>query len=131
MNDHGLQDHGTQRLTARARLLALIPAFDSEGERWWQQYGALLLGDEAGSAVVWTQYHPLTFRLPGGSYTPDFLHILADGRIVLVEVKGSKQQKGYRDARSKLRAAAEVYGWLVWYEAIIGRNGCEVLELIE
>ena len=40
-------------------------------------------------------------------------------------------QKGYRDARSKLRAAADVYRWLTWFEVRVdGRGGFE-LERIE
>ena len=117
-------------IVARARLAALIPQYDSKADEWWATYGALLLADELGQAVVLTQYHAATWHVPGGSYTPDFTHLLADGAIVQVEVKGSKMQRGYRDARSKLRAAADVYRWLMWYEARVdGRGACE-LELI-
>ena len=118
-------------ITALANVQALMPRYDSDSEEWWASYGALLLGDEAGSPVALTQYHALTLHLPGGSYTPDFLHILADGRLVVVEVKGSQKQRGYRDARAKLRAAADLYRWATFYEARIARGSCDVLEVIE
>jgi hypothetical protein len=117
----------TDDLVARANLAALVPVYDSKAEEWWATYGALLLADELAQAVSLTLYHPLTFHLPGGSYTPDYCHILADGTMVVIEVKGSKMQKNYRDARAKLRAAADVYRWLTWYEARVdGRGGFEL-----
>jgi hypothetical protein len=119
-------------IQARADLAALLPAFDSKAEAWWERCGSLLIMGELDQRVALTQYHPVTFRLPGGSYTPDFLHILADGRLVFVEIKGSTHQKNYRDARSKLRATAELYAWATFYEAIvsISSQGCEKLERI-
>jgi hypothetical protein len=117
-------------IMARANLAALIPQYDSKAEEWWAQYGPLLMADELRQSVVLTQYHALTFHIPGGSYTPDFLHILADGTQVQVEVKGSKQQRNYRDARSKLRAAADVFRWLTWYEVRVGARGAFELERI-
>jgi len=117
-------------LLARADVSALIPQYDSKAEEWWAAWGEWLIGSEVEGEVVETYYHPLTFHLAGESYTPDFLHLLADGRLVLVEIKGSTKQKGYRDARSKLRAAAVMYPWVTWYEALVGRGGWEKLERI-
>ena len=117
-------------ITARANLAAFAPAFDSKAEVWWDAYGALLIAQECGQAVALTLYHPVTFRLPGETYTPDFLHILQDGALVFVEIKGSTRQKNYRDARSKLRAAAEVFAWVTFYEAIVNGQGCDKLERI-
>ena len=117
----------SSELAARADLTALLPQYDSAGERWWATYGPLLIASDAHQPVALTQHHALTFTLPGGRYTPDFLHILADGRLVLVEVKGSRRQSNYRDARSKLRAAAELYPWAAWVEARVdGRGACEI-----
>jgi hypothetical protein len=128
-------------IMARANLAALIPTYDSKAEEWWAQYGPLLMADELKQPVELTQYHALTFHLPGGSYTPDFLHILADGTQVQVEVKAlivgrdgkpnNHVQKGYRDARSKLRAAADVFRWLTWYEVRVGARGAFELERID
>lgn len=89
--------------------------------------GAILIGEDLSCPVQLTLYEPLSFNIPGGSYRPDFLHILQDGRLVLVEIKGSKRQPNYRDARSKLRAAAELYPWAAWVEARVdGRGACEI-----
>lgn len=123
----------TEDLVARARLTGLIPQYESAAEGWWAVYGAPLIADELRQPVALTLYHPLTYHLPGGTYTPDFLHILRDGWLVAVEIKAlitdrdgkpnNRVQKGYRDARSKLRAAAEIFHWLIWYEARVGPRG--------
>ena len=108
----------------------LAPTFDSAAEEWWHKYGTLLLTDRLGEGIALTQYHAFTLHLPGGSYTPDFLHVTSDGRMLIVEVKGSTKQRNYRDARSKLRAAAELYRWAVFYEVIVTKGGCEKIEEI-
>lgn len=114
-------------ILARADVTRLLPNYDSHAEEWWARYGNLLLAHDLGCPVVLTEYHPWTWNLPGNHYTPDFLHILEDGRLVCVEVKGSKSQKNYRDARSKLRLAADLFRWLTWIEARVdGRGGCEI-----
>jgi len=115
---------------ARANLAALVDPYRSNAERDWARLGALILSDEFGEAVLLTLYEPIRLSIPGGHYTPDFLHILEDGRTLFVEVKGSKKQKGYRDARSKLRAAAEIFNFWTFAEA---RGGGEewVLEVVE
>lgn len=117
-------------IAARANIAAMLPQFDSHAEAWWDRYGALLIAQELGQPVELTQYHPVTFRLPGETYTPDFLHIMADGGMAFIEVKGSTKQRGYRDARAKLRAAAEMYAWATFYEAIVNGKGCDKLERI-
>jgi len=106
-------------MQAIADVSRLVQDWASAEERWWLTCGPTLLGDELGSAVVETRYIPLRFRLPGGWYTPDYLHILETGRMIFIEVKGSRQQRNYRDARSKLRAAAEWYPFFAWYEVRI------------
>lgn len=116
-----------EKLTARADLSRMISPYRSRNEEWWAAMGPILLGSEIGCQVQLTLYEPLTFKLPGGNYRPDFLHILEDGRLVLVEIKGSRRQPNYRDARSKLRAAAELYAWAAWVEARVdGRGACEI-----
>lgn len=118
-------------MSARASVAALVRGFDSKAETWWNVYGPALLSDEIGTPVVETRYHWMTVHLPGGSYTPDFYHILEDGREVLVEIKGSKAQKNYRDARSKLRAAADLGRQWLWYECRVDGHGNFELERIE
>lgn len=108
----------------------LLPVFDSRSEAWWHEYGTLILADHLQVGIVLMQYHPVTFSLPGGTYTPDFLHVTADGHIIIVEIKGSKRQHNYRDARSKLRAAADLYRWATFFEAIVSGGVCSSLEEI-
>ena len=103
------------------RAVAKIPRTDgyrSDAERAWANQGAHYLAMEYACPVAVTYYEPFTIKLPGGKYTPDFLHILANGTIVFVEIKGSRKQPNYRDARSKLRAAAEIHPWADWIEAV-------------
>lgn len=141
-------------ILARADVSRLLPRFDSDIEAWWERNGALILGNELECGVARTEYHPMTFLLPGGGYTPDFLHILTDGRLVFVETKAlilktkftegqdgtvtakqvhnSRAQKGYRDTRTKLRAAAELHPWALWAEVRVGKRGGEwELEFIQ
>ncbi len=137
---------------ARADVRKLMPAVKSHEEAWWQTHGALYVANEFGCAVAVTLYEPASWSIPGGSYKPDFLHMLADGRMVFVEVKAlilkdkvitrrdgtaevkqvhnSAAQHGYRDARLRLRAAAEVYPYFVWCEARIGKRGAFEFEII-
>lgn len=105
-------------LTAKALLDFANVQYKSNGEKLWAAEGALLICAQFGTRVELTLYEPMTFNIPGGHYTPDFLHILQTGEMVFVEIKASTKQKGYRDARSKLRAAAEVYPYFYWIEAI-------------
>ncbi len=139
-------------VVARVDVRKLLPAFDSENERWWHTHGALIIGNEFDCPVALTHYHAHTWHLPGGTYTPDFTHILDDGRLVVVEVKAlilknkiidhadgtsevkqvsnNRVQHGYRDARTKLRTAAACYPWATWVEARIGKRGDYELEII-
>ncbi len=101
-----------------ANIEALIPRYRSKAEEDWALIGSIIIADETGQGVRLCLYEPITFRLLGNKYTPDFQYILEDGAIVFVEVKGSKKQKNYRDSRSKLRAAAETHPYFQWYMAV-------------
>jgi len=94
------------------------PKYKSKNESDWATFGSMILFAELQTATQWQGYEPVTFNIPGGRYKPDFMHVLADGRIAWVEVKGSKKQRGYRESRSKLRAAASIHPWFIWIEAI-------------
>ena len=121
-----------------------LDKYKSTQERWWAQWGHHLLAERMQQNVACTLYEPITWHLPGNvTYTPDFLHILDDGSLVMVEVKpvlhrinartGKRKAwtpPGYRDARVRLKVAAELYPWLTWYEAHIDGNGLESLEPI-
>ena len=117
---------------ARANLAALIDPYRSETEREWAEGNGMLYVslEFDGARVLRMDYEPETFNLPGEKYTPDFRCILETGRVIFVEIKGSKKQKGYRDARSKLRAAAELNPMYTFVEAVGGAGGFE-LEVID
>jgi hypothetical protein len=92
--------------------------FDSAEEKLWSTICEAILWDY-GMVVVRTVYHPFTLHLDGGKYTPDFLHILDDATQLVVEVKGSRKQRGYRDARTKLRAAAARFDYWRFAEVLV------------
>lgn len=120
---------------ARADVGRLMADKRSTAEREWEREGWMLLlpvlERDPAERVLLTLYEPLTLNLPGGRYTPDYLHILSSGEQIFVEIKGSKKQKGYRDARSKLRAAAEVFPFWTFVEAMGGRDGWEIEEVVK
>ena len=109
-------------LVARGDVASLIPRYRSGAEADFARIGLALMGSYCECDVAVMTYEPEAFNLPGGHYTPDFRCILTDGRIVFIEIKGSREQKGYRDARSKLRAAAALNPWYTWYEVICCRG---------
>ena len=88
---------------------------------------------ETNARIVFSGYEWITFSLPGGSYTPDWCFLLDNGKWVRVEIKASKMQPGYKDARSKLRAAASLNPWDLFYEYRRRRvidGGGWILELV-
>jgi len=74
----------------------------------------VLLG--MGRVSVFIGYEWFSFRLPGGSYTPDFSVLTIGGKWICFEIKGSYNQSNYRDARSKIRAAASLNPWFQFFE---------------
>jgi hypothetical protein len=83
---------------------------------WSNGIGKILIESETNNRVIFTGYEWYTFKLPGGSYTPDYNYLMENGLWVMVEIKHGKHQPNYRDARSKLRAAAALNPWFVFYE---------------
>ena len=116
----------------------MFPAYKSEAEAAWAGYGDVILQSELGQHTAVMLYEPMSFRLLGETYKPDFMHLLEDGRVVFVEVKGvfigakgkKIYMKSYRDARSKLRAAAEMHPWFTWIEARQEHGGW-IVEIIK
>ncbi len=103
---------------AIADVQTLIPKYKSSTEEMFAAHGSTWLCDHFQSSVVLMLYEPCRWKIPGGHYTSDFMAVLEDGRVLFIEVKGSKRQKGYRDARSKLRAAAVTYPMFTWLEVV-------------
>lgn len=100
---------------SRAKIIS-TSIYRSTTEQRWAIQGRAIMGALIGQPVHIELYEPVTLKLPGGSYTPDFLYVFDDGLTAFVEVKGSTKQRGYRDARAKLRAAAELYAIWDFYE---------------
>lgn len=73
-----------------------------------QRYaGQLDLLKHAGEIIDW-RFEPFKLRLAYRTfYTPDFVVILPDGAIRIIEVKAHWED----DARVKIKVAAEVYWW--------------------
>ena len=118
-------------MRAKAQLSRIMSPYRSKAEEAWAVIGSMWIEDEFKLKVARELYEPFSFNLPGGSYTPDFLYILEDGSMVFCEVKGSKLQKNYRDARSKLRAAAELHPWFFWTQATQAGRGAWDFEVIK
>ena len=97
---------------------------------WADSQHVAYIQDYFQSPVMFWGYEWVSFHLPGGSYTPDFMYVLQTGRIVFLEIKGSKRQANYRDARSKLRGAATLNPWFMFCECRIDKNSW-VLERIK
>lgn len=118
-------------MKARALLARMVSPYRSKAEEAWAGIGAAWVMDWFGQAVVHELYEPMSFNLPGESYTPDFCYFLEDGTMVFCEVKGSRMQKNYRDARSKLRAAAALHPWFIWTQATQAGRGAWDFEEIK
>jgi len=112
----------------------------SRPERLFQDEGYLLVVEKLPENVhvESMMYEWVTFNLPGGRYTPDFLMRCSDRSEIYIEVKQENISKrgrayrgqSYRDSRSKLRAAASLNPWHTFYMAIYSRGGWKI-EYIE
>lgn len=72
--------------------------------------------------VIGQSYEAIRLQVAGGAYTPDFYlklkkvdHLL----LVLIEVKGSKKQKGYTNTRIKLNSAAALFPEFAFFEVMV------------
>lgn len=90
-------------------------AAESDTERRFRLFLRDFAVNNFGGTPQFVGHSWWTFKIPGGGYTPDWC-ILIDGQWVFVENKASKKQANYRDARSKLRAAAALNPWFRFYE---------------
>lgn len=111
-------------------LITFLQSSRSSLERRWQESGRAEIEKKFGPVCVML-YEWVSFKLPGGSYTPDFNYLLADGCWVHVEVKGSRMQSNYRDARSKLRAASTLNPWYTFVEVRPEKGGMWTLEVVK
>lgn len=105
----------------------------SSPERHFMNEGYLLIAEllPEGVYIDTMLYEWVTFNLPGGRYTPDFLIRLSNNKEIYIEVKAESVSKrgrvyrgqSYRDSRSKLRAAASLNTWHDFYMAVFCRGG--------
>lgn len=112
----------------------MLPAESSVEAKWLLFSRSVIEGNfpETGGMFL-ERIRPISFHLPGGVYTPDFYYIMRDGTRIVVEVKGSKFQPNYRDARGKLRAAATLNPDFIFAEVMPNKeckNGWSV-EVVE
>jgi len=64
---------------------------------------------EFETAQILTLLEPLTFHTSSTRYKCDFIAITSEGRFLVIEVKGSKKQRGYHYSRARMSAAAAVF----------------------
>ena len=58
-------------------------------------------------------YEPWTFHIAGGNYTPDFVLVMRDGELWLIEAKESWDAYiSGRSSKHNLKQAAEEFAWL-------------------
>ena len=70
----------------------------------------LLVEQEEGRIQKWA-YEPISIRLPGGkTYKPDFVVLMADGRVQIHEVKGA-WSRNKRDGITRFHVAAGITCW--------------------
>lgn len=94
--------------------LAWEPEYKSSYEEAWMEYGVHTLEEVLGSECIWSAYEPVKFVLGKPIYTPDFIHVMRNGQLVIMEIKASRKQRGYRSSRTKLRTAAGIYPFFIW-----------------
>lgn len=107
-----------------------LDPFKSNEERVFWQMGASVLEalDElSGFKVAELTYEAIRLQTPGGFYTLDFYVRMVGpngvGLNILLEIKGSKLQRGYRETRQKLRDVASLYPGFTFAEVIIKPGG--------
>lgn len=91
--------------------------YKSAEEEEFARLGVTLLGYDFSGAPTSLRYEPFTLRLASGRYTPDFVLNVGCDLVAIVEVKGSKKQKGYDRTRVKLHEAANTYPEFRFVEA--------------
>lgn len=90
----------------------LLNAESLEEQRWKIMGSPLLEEYFGGIKIVLCKPKAISYQLPGGRYTTDFLYFFENGMRLSVDVKGSKFQKGYKDSVAKIRAASTIH----WYD---------------
>jgi len=116
---------------ARARSISTSPAFRSKLEkRAWERHYEWLPDHEDMLAMY---YEPFVLHLTGGNYTPDFVVVYNDGRMIIIEVKGSwGAYKSGRSSKRNLKQAAVEFAWLAEFYALLpGGSGWDMQQFGE
>lgn len=110
---------GMDNIPAKALLEFSNPSYDSKIEETWASIGKIYIEDYFKTEIIRQDYSLITFNLPGKiKYTPDFSYVLADGHIVICEVKNSRRNKGYRTTINKLKTIQSLFPFFVYIETI-------------
>lgn len=107
--------------------------YKSKVEEAWAENGGRAISTEFGQEVEpEVFYEPFVMRVAERlRYIPDFLHILEDGSIVLVEVKGSEFQRGFRSSLNKVKMVAKLYPMFYYIIAISTPKGWQIRRIHE
>jgi len=96
----------TKPLTSTQRMQALGRLPQGAMNKTEAAYAAHLAERQHLGGISWFKFEGIKFRLADNTfYTPDFIVMLADGRLEAHEVKGFWQD----DARVKIKVAADLY----------------------
>lgn len=99
-------------------------------EKTFEQTGIYHLAAHINRSFVYMHYEPMSFIIPSGKYTPDFLVIDTLGVQHFVETKEDVRDRrgkkvmvaGYRDSRVRWTEAAEIFTMYRWYWATYNRR---------
>lgn len=91
----------------------LLPSVSREEKEWIEGVGLRVIEEKfpAYGPPMFCGYEWISFKVPGGTYTPDYSYRFRNGKWIHFEIKGSPFQPNLRDARSKIRIAATVNPW--------------------
>lgn len=79
-------------------------------------------------------YEGLAFNLPGGvRYTPDFIIRMSNDHSIIqvvVEIKGSKRQRHYRETHARVRNVSALYPQFAFLEVFMSRGKVKDIEIV-
>jgi hypothetical protein len=83
--------------------------YRSKLEERFMREGPGFLMMHYGVPVVALYFEPASLRIPSGRCTVDFLADFQGDRSLWIELKGSRDSRGYEASRARLRSAAACY----------------------
>ena len=98
-----------------ARVRAVAREAPDTRNKTEREYGARLEARKLAGEIVSYAYEAVTLKLAFDlRYTPDYLVICADGTVEFHECKGAHI---WDDGRDKLKTAARLFPWFVFFRA--------------